>query len=488
MEVFMSEILKKFVAALFAGVLSLNAAVTIYVDNVKGNDRNPGTQDKPVMSISRGLALLRGKTSGKMEVINTGKVYREGYPGVNGRAFSVRVSGTENDPVVINGNGAVFSGLAKIPAAKWTCDSANIYSLPFWPMSNMMKSYKKENYWHDGTQIWFLDGKPAKNCHDAAELQQNPGGFWWDKANKVVRFHLPAGKTMEQVEIMLPSNEGFYVHGDHVIIKNFFITHSRNDGFDSDSIPRKNVRYINCVSIDNCGQGMSCHGGETFYENCVAIRCSSTGICNVGNNRAFYKNCLIIDNCFESGVAVVGTGTHTFENCIISGNTPFEQIVQSGKCQAIFKNCLIETSPQDTNPVAKVGNGILTLQNCTVRGGKKLVTVSHSGTGVMELFNCIVSGQSKYTYRLNGKAVERCRIGENVYVASPGFLLADKKANKGNYAKIAAFDKGSVFVDTESDPAVAKTGAGAKIPAEMVEMYNKFKKCRATVDGVVFDK
>ena len=116
----MSEILKKFVAAFFAGVLSLNAAVTIYVDNVKGNDRNPGTQDKPVMSISRGLALLRGKTSGKMEVINTGKVYREGYPGVNGRAFSVRVSGTENDPVVINGNGAVFSGLAKIPAAKWT--------------------------------------------------------------------------------------------------------------------------------------------------------------------------------------------------------------------------------------------------------------------------------------------------------------------------------------------------------------------------------
>ena len=314
------------------------------------------------------------------------------------------------------------------------------------------------------------------------------GGFWWDKANKVVRFHLPKGMKITGVEVMLPANDGFYVHGDNVTIKNFFITHSRNDGFDSDSIHRKNVRYINCVSIDNCGQGMSCHGGETFYENCVAIRCSSAGICNVADNNAYYKNCLIIDNCFEEGVSIVGTGTHVFENCIISGNKPFEQVLQVGECQGIFKNCLIETSAQDDNPVAKLGNGILTFQNCTIRGGKKLITVTNSGKGVLELNNCIISGQSKYTFRLNGVARERCKISGNAYVASPGFLIADKKINQSNYTEMMVFDDTSFFAAKESDPKVVASGFGAKLSPEMFEMYKKFKKCRATVDGVIFDK
>ena len=66
-------------AGAFALFCSLSAA-TYYVDNVKGNDSNDGSKERPVASIEKGLSLL--KKSDRLEVApNNGKPYRRPYPG-----------------------------------------------------------------------------------------------------------------------------------------------------------------------------------------------------------------------------------------------------------------------------------------------------------------------------------------------------------------------------------------------------------------------
>ena len=145
------------------------SAKTVYVDNVKGKDSNPGTKELPVASVDKGLTLL--KVSDCMEVINTGKPYQRSYPGGTGRTLAVGQGGTLEKPMVINGNGAVVTGLSVIPAEKWKKEG-DFYTLFFYPMSNQYKLNKKANYWLDRTRIWWVDGKAAPNCKSLEELQK----------------------------------------------------------------------------------------------------------------------------------------------------------------------------------------------------------------------------------------------------------------------------------------------------------------------------
>ena len=46
-------------------------AQTVYVNNVKGDDKNDGSKDKPVASIWQALKMV--KKSGVIDVANTGK-------------------------------------------------------------------------------------------------------------------------------------------------------------------------------------------------------------------------------------------------------------------------------------------------------------------------------------------------------------------------------------------------------------------------------
>ena len=87
--------------------LMLPALDTIHVNNLTGDDRNPGTASAPVKSIRRGISLL--SPSGHLEVANTGKVYSDSYPGAAGSAMIVSVSGSMERPVILNGNGATYS-------------------------------------------------------------------------------------------------------------------------------------------------------------------------------------------------------------------------------------------------------------------------------------------------------------------------------------------------------------------------------------------
>ncbi|UKI34009.1 MAG: hypothetical protein L6W00_11780 [Lentisphaeria bacterium] len=269
--------------ACLAEALLLTAAPTLYVDNLKGNDANDGSREKPLASIERACKLVQ--TGGRIEVTNTGTPYSLPYDGP-GKPRGLRLlrGGTAEQPLVVEGNGAVISGLAVIPAEAWKREAEGIYSLPFDPMSNFFRRDMSKNYWLPGTQIWFVDGKAAPNLLDRESLEKTPNGFWWNKKERKVLYHLPAGKQLADLKIQLPANYGFYIHRSHTIVRNFTMMFSWNDGFDAAETP-KHAMYVNCLAYNSCGQGMSIHdASDVYYEECGAVNCASSAVCNVGQS------------------------------------------------------------------------------------------------------------------------------------------------------------------------------------------------------------
>lgn len=458
---------------------SANAGQVIYVNNVSGKNHFPGTREKPVATLRKGLALL--KDGGRLEVINTGIAYSDPYPGVRGRMLLVKASGTADNPVVINGNGAVYTGLAAVPAEYWNADGENIYSVDFWPMATHMRAFTKENFWHDGTQIWFVNGQPGKNCHSLEELKATPYGFWWDKANKKARFHLPQGVKMEDTEIKLPANMGFYVDGNYVRIENFYVVQSWNDGFDTITDYRKGIHYLNCIAIDNCGQGMSGHGGDVVYEDCAAIRCCATGTSNVDKCNSIFIRCVFAGNNFGPGISMIGTGTHKFIDCMIVDNTPDVLIHQHTLSKIIMENCLLRGNMD--NPVIKMHNGTIKFKKCTIDGGTSLLTMIGGYSGKLYMQDTLLINQKLNVFRLNGKAVERIFLQNNRYVEPKTFIIAGKNYNSEEYFRVASFDKNSAVISKNEAGKF-----GAELPEKVTALYRKVIQLQADGNSKVFMK
>ena len=241
-----------FLTAFFL-LVPLFAEESLWVDNLKGSDANPGTEAAPLATIEKACSIV--KKSQKITVVNTGKPYSLPYGGFNkARGLRLTRGGTADKPQIIEGNGAVISGFATIPASCWTREQekTNIFSLPFWPMVNSYRNTSSApNFWPDGTPVWFVDNAAAPNCHSLAELEKTPGGFWWNKKEKRVLFALPAGKSLNELRIELPANYGFYLQADHIIVRNFIIIGSWNDGFDSAGRGQHGL-YQNCVALNSC--------------------------------------------------------------------------------------------------------------------------------------------------------------------------------------------------------------------------------------------
>lgn len=480
------------IAAFFAAATL--SAKTVYVDNVRGNDSFPGTQKQPVASIHKGLSLL--KKSDHLEVINTGKPYQRPYPGQgNAPTYTVAVSGTLENPVVINGNGAVITGLAIIPEGKWKKEG-EFYSLPFWPMCNMYKGYKQQNYWFDKNKIWWVDGKAAPNCKSLDELKKTPGGFWWNKAEKKVLFHLPDGKKLADFKIELPANSGFYIQSSHAIVKNFYVTHSVNDGFDTAGT-NYIATYKNCVAVENCGQGFSCHGtGQTYYEDCAAIRCASSGTCDVHWSYSRYNRCIFYDNTFEAGVYTVDEGLHSYSDCIIAGNEPFEQIWQITNSAQHFSNCLILGTPG--KDILKMQDGIVTFRNCTITGGNGFCRVPSSGNGQIAIDSCVITGMEKYLFMLNGTAIKRTLMRGNLYLNNKGISMNGKTYQESNWKEFQELskrrEKDSLFLNGKTAPVGLKLKnrygtpiiPGAKLPDSVLKRFEQLKKIKASPAGISF--
>ena len=488
--------MKKLFLALFAGAFSLNAA-TYYVDNVKGNDNNDGSKERPVASIEKGLSLL--KQSDRLEVMpNNGKPYRRPYPGIYGKTYGVNVGGTVDNPMVINGNGAVISGLSVIPENVWQKTADGLYKMPFWPMSNMYRNYKKQDYWLPEAKIFFVNGKRETNCLSMAELKKTPNAFWWSRKEKSLYYNPPAGKSIKDVKIELPSNSGFYVLADHVIVKNFNMILSFNDGFDSNKSP-KNVVYKNCVAVDNCGQAFSCHHtGVVYYEDCVAVRCASSGACDVHYSNSNYNRCVFINNVFEAGVFAAQFSAHTYSNCLIAGNRPFEQVWQHQSSRMFFENCVI-SGCGDKNPLVTLRHGSLSFLQCTLVNASMLnFNGPVDNRGTMQLENCVIANMKNHLYSIPAGKESSFYFAGNVYCGKNGARIDGKILKPGESHKrevncVWSKEAPSGRLNAEIKkyqrlPGIGgeKRSCGANLPKSVWDTYEKYSKAKTSVDGLTF--
>lgn len=470
----------------------------IYVDNIRGNDTYDGSRERPFASLEK--ACLQVRTSGRIEVVNTGKPYQMPYDGPGRHGLRLRTGGTPDAPLVVEGNGAEISCLAVIPATAWTREEERIYSLPFDPMSNMFRRDRTKDYWLDGTPIWFVDGRPAPNLHDRKTLKKTPGGFWWNKKERKVLYHLPAGQTLAGQKIELPANYGFYIHRDYTIVRNFTVMFSWNDGFDAAENPKGSM-YINCLAYNSCGQGMSLHDAAAVtYLDCGAVNCASSAVCNIGQSQGVYQRCVLIDNTFEAAVFLSDNAAALFEECIIADPEPGELIRQQRRSLGAFSNCVL-LGRHGRNMVT-VQAGTLSFFGCTMLYGSSFCSFAPAdASGSISVRQSMLGNFSRCCVELP-KFPNNMRIdlAANQYQPGTCHLSRNGKLIPGASPQLAAWkiDLDSTVAELPlsgrrncENPDASRRRSkriGALLPKSVWQLYDRLKNFEATPAGIVRKK
>ena len=344
-----------------------------------------------------------------------------------------KAGGTKEAPLVIEGNNALITGLDIVPPEKWTHVKGNIYSTDFWPMSNMLKRYKPIQHWIGRPQIWWIDGKAAKNCTSEEELLANVNGFYWNKPLKQLWVNLPEGKKPSDFKIEIPVHgTSICINTDWVVVQNLRSKYSWNDGFDTHGKGR-NIVFKNCTGTDNCGQGFSVHDDTTaLYENCHASRNASSGICNVTKCISMYRNCVLADNTFEAGVYSAETAEIILENCIIAGNQPFEQIWQRGKSKLFFINCVI-AGTKDASGLVSAQEGTAFFSQCTFVDAGFICKVPATSRCNITIINSIIARCSSPFLEIPERAEGNTVLANNIYWDGKGNIYNEKKYDASNW-------------------------------------------------------
>jgi len=503
------------IALLFAGLFLFIASVlcsaetgavrVLYVNNEIGNDLYDGLASEiakgtsgkgPFASLQKAFSSVA--MSDQICVANTGKP----YPGGN---LLTKAGGTAECPMVIDGHGAVISGLGIVPAKNWKNLQNDIYETDFWPMSNYLKGYGGINHWIGSPQIWWLDGKPAPNCKSEAELKETPCGFFWNKKIKKLWIHLPDGKTIDKVEVKIPVyGTAIDITRDFVVVKNFHSIFSWNDGFDAHGAG-KNIVFKNCIATDNCGQGFSCHDTTSvLYEDCLAERCASSGSCDVNFCTTIYRRCVFVNNTFEVGVYATEHSQHLYESCLILGNMPFEQIWQRDFSKMNFINCVISGAQNNTNGAVLLEKGALFFLQCTFANLPSICKIGCEGS--LQMKNCIVIGCKNFIFSISSSDFSPIKFCSdyNVYWNSSGIVFNGNQFNSGNWREfvtVTTNDAHSLWIDPQLDgllkvelPAFsplhkmgqlygAPVRIGAQLPWLVLELYSQTRSQYPLSDG-----
>lgn len=152
----MSRLLTAFIVLLAASHVH---AEDIFVDNVRGDDRNTGDlalptagTNGPIATIGKALRIAR--KGDRIILANNDQPYRESITlqGRNG-------SGFPSTPLTIQGNGAILDGTAPVPPEAWRHIQGDVYA--FTPV------YKSH-------QQLYLEGKPVsrREIQSLLELDQ----------------------------------------------------------------------------------------------------------------------------------------------------------------------------------------------------------------------------------------------------------------------------------------------------------------------------
>ena len=157
---------------LLAGLLCAACpAADLYVDNVKGDDQNPGAKEKPFRTFEKTISVLAGGDT--IHLTPNEEPYRERF-GELGKKHS----GTPDKPTVVDGHGARFTRLNPVAPDRWKSEGGDVYSLK---MKHNVVVMSGKGY-YDGFPFLFVDGAPLPCVKNRESLTANSCFFflYWD--------------------------------------------------------------------------------------------------------------------------------------------------------------------------------------------------------------------------------------------------------------------------------------------------------------------
>ncbi len=260
-------------------------ADTWYVNNVKGDDGHDGrTAGKGFRTLAK--AVKTAQLSDMISIANTGEVYQEPL-------VLSHLGGTPAKPMIIEGNGAVISGLRDIEVGQWV-KKGKLYEIvgpqPYgWPML-------------------IIDGKRSP-AGDAEALQ--PGEWSWlrikgDDKNGVLRFRPAAGKAPADYRLQggFESSGVRVASSSYLVIRNLVTEFHSNDGFNIHGDCRSNV-FESIEGRFNGDDGFSIHEAVEAVVRNGYFHHNGSGIEDVNLSRSFYSGIRVHDNS-RLGILFIG--------------------------------------------------------------------------------------------------------------------------------------------------------------------------------------
>lgn len=361
-----------------------------YVDNVKGNDANPGSKELPFQTFKRSLEALHGGDT--LNLVPNDQPYTERFG-----TLDKKYSGTPEKPTVVDGHGAKLTRMSHFTAEMWKDDGGGLFSLRF---ANNVVTMGGQGY-YNGFPFIFADGKelvPVKSMDDLEPYTCFMVMRWYpklkkhDPLNNMLFIRLPEGKTPANVKLEAPLTSDMAVEGDYITVRNLVAEWSASDLFDTahgKGIVFENIDASHCM--DQCMSAHSTGGQDVRFSRfskaidggVLDVTFSMEHTCHVR-----YFGCIFEDNIRLGGAGFRGGkgSEYVLDSCILrnnEGNAAFA----SQNAKLIVRNCLIvKGDVKSGDAVTASDSSEIILENCTISGFPK--AFSAFGKARIKAVNC----------------------------------------------------------------------------------------------------
>lgn len=358
--------LRLLLVALLCGSLAAAGCEVWYVNNLTGDDGHDGRGEANAFkTLKRAVQALR--PGDELNLANTGQPYYETLR-LTGRM------GTAAEPLVINGHGAVLSGLEALDPAAWQPRGAGF----FYPLGKQAPNLHP----------WlYLDDRRVPEA--ASEAACEPGqsrwlgdGFFYRPADPAV---LSGGRLCATL-----LNSGFAgVNLRHAICRDLVSERHSNDGFNLHG-SCYGVFFENIESRENGDDGFSIHEDAQIVVRGGWFHHNGYGIEDIQATQSLYIGVTLSDN--ETGVHFSG-GRHFLIDCVLRGNST--QVSVNGGVPSVYGGSA--ATPVTTATACH-------LKNCEIRGGDR--GVSADGRSQVTVLNTLISECRQIGVQLLGTQAE----------------------------------------------------------------------------------
>ena len=354
------------------------SAVDYYADGVNGNDANDGlSAERAFKTLEKASLCLK---AGDTLHLKAGCVFPE--------SLVLRSDGTVEKPIRVKGNGAVISGLERVPDGSWIDKGANLWcstNKMFWGACRprVLDSSRKMISLEISNPAF---GNPALLA--PGEAVWNSEGIW---------FRCGQGRKPQECGL-----SGYFrvsgivaVNRHNWIIEDLVAEHFTNDGVNLHGLCR-GMFFVNIETRENGDDGFSIHEDVLACVQNLRTWGNDYGVSDVSWSQSVFSGVTAVSNriCgldFHGGMRIV-RGGKVFAN---AGN------------QISVTTSAVRKSSGNPNPMLRAS---VYLEDVHVEGGKGAALRVNSGNTVTAA-NCSFAGTDLGLHLMGGRVhLENCEV------------------------------------------------------------------------------